>query len=197
MAPPFHGHRRERGARRGEDDREHGEHFLESRGPELAAKDQDDAAKAHADPQQLLRGEAFRFQVSVRHEGGLEGKGGEQDRGEAALDPVVLAPVDESVVRGEQDHADESDERPLGPVLRPLRSEHDRQEDEHDRGDGKPQGGGQEGRRALQADPDREPRGSPDDTEHREGRAPRGTRRHSRGHHGRRVKPWGRRWPCL
>src|SRR5437773_10208706 len=125
VAPSFHGHGRKRRARRGEDDREHGDNLAESCGPELTAKDEDDPAEAHADAEHFLDREAFRLQECVGHEGGLERKGREEDRGEATEHAVVLAPVDGPVVRGEEDDPDESNERPFGPVLWPLRPEYD------------------------------------------------------------------------
>src|SRR5207247_1597231 len=71
-----------------------------------------------------------------------------------------------------------TNERPCGPVLWPLRPEYDREWYQYDRRNGEPQRRGQERRGAFEADPDREPRGAPDQAEHRERRALLRTRRH-------------------
>src|SRR3989442_9967391 len=118
MAPTFDGDGREGGARRREDDREHRERLVESRSPDLPAEDQEDASKTETDSRELLDRQPLAAKDRVRDEGRLQRQRREQDRGEAALDPVVLAPVDESVVRGEKDKPDEDDEDPFRPVRR-------------------------------------------------------------------------------
>src|SRR2546426_4202293 len=124
---PFDGDGREGGAGRREDDRDDREGLVESRRPDLPAEDEEDPSETETDSRELLDRQPLAAKDRVRDEGRLQRQRREQDRGEPALDPVVLAPVDESVVRGEKDQPDEDDEGPFRPVRRPFRAEHDRQ----------------------------------------------------------------------
>src|SRR5437879_13766945 len=107
MAPPFDGDGRESGAGRREDDRDHRERLVESRGPDLPAEDQEDPAETETDSRELLDRQPLAGKDRVRDKRRLERQRREQDCGEPALDPVVLAPADASVVRGEKAAPDE------------------------------------------------------------------------------------------
>src|SRR5213078_1624515 len=142
-----------------------------ARGGDLPAENQEDAPESQADARQLLDGQSLSGEQGVCDDGRQERQRREQDCRKTAFDPVVLSPVDEAVVRGEEDEADEDDELPFRPVRGPLRTERQREDRQGRRSDKEPEGRREEWRSSLQPDADREPGRAPDDAEHGERRA--------------------------
>ena len=89
---------------------------------------------------------------------------GKQDRGEAAVEKL-FTPVDESVVRSEQDDADPKDEQPFVARARPSRAEYRDDDGEHAAGYDKSQCRDIERAEAAVANLDHEPRRTPDHAE--------------------------------
>jgi hypothetical protein len=87
-----------------------------------------------------------------------------QDRGEAAVEKL-FTPVDESVVRSEQDNADPKDEQPFAARARPSRAEYGDDDGQHAAGYDKSQCRDIERAEAAVADLDHEPRRAPDHAE--------------------------------